>query len=65
MTVVLAYPCLLWVLKPGVTLPPGAVSRWVSALVSSALGNNESDVVVLFMGAEVLNGINNRRKQGL
>lgn len=36
-----------------------------SALILSALGDDQSDVVVLFMGAELMNVVNNRREQGL
>jgi hypothetical protein len=61
-SVVVTYRFLLWVLQFAVPLHPGTVSRWVSALVSSALGHNEGDVVVLFMGVEVLHVIDNRRK---
>jgi hypothetical protein len=39
--------------------------RAVLVSISSALGNNQGDVVVLFMRAELLNVINNRREQAL
>ena len=54
---------LLAALRPRADFPTMTESGW--SLMGTAFGGYKRNIVVLFMSAELLNIMNNRRKQGL